>query len=256
MCGGRCVWIALVALLVMGTGWAAAWAASGGVHVSTLPSDADVWIDGTYVGRSPLVVEGLEQGRHTLTVTKAGWTSQELPLDVPADSLATAGVQLTASSAKPSNVTGTFIVRRVPAGAQVSIDGHPASMDPKGLPVPSGMHRVTLTPARGAPITQSVVIYPDTSTALALLDAAPASSRAAVLAQASEYLPDGSYNVSGGRFIVHYGGHEVAGNIGATAVRYDGVTVTYDCSPAIIDGRLYLPLAFLEKLTGKSAKAR
>ncbi len=256
MRAGGLVGIAVAAVLLVCGTRAVASAPSGGVYISTLPADADVWIDGTYVGRSPVVAEGLESGRHTLTVTKAGWTSQELPIDVPADSLAMTGVRLTSNGTKTTGSTGIFVIRKIPAGAQVAIDGRPAVADPHGVVLPAGLHRLTMTFARGPAFAENIVIYPDTATALALLDAAPVSEHAAVIAQASDFLPDGSYNVSGGRFTVHYGGHDVIGTIGVAAMRFDGVTVAYDSVPAIIGGRLYLPLAFLEKLTGHSAKPK
>jgi hypothetical protein len=247
--------IAFVTTILTFAAWAAAFAATGGVHVSTLPGGADVWIDGTYVGRSPLVVEGLGQGRHTLTITKAGWTSQELPIDVPAGSIAMTGVLLSASGSKSAKGMGTLVIRKAPAG-ELSIDGRRIASDARELPLAPGVHRLTVVPEHGSPEAQNVEIFPETATALAFLDAAPVSERAAVIAQASDYLPDGSYNVAGGRFTVRYGGHEVVGVIGTPVMRFDGVTVAYDSVPAIIGGRLYLPLAFLEKLTGKSAKAR
>ena len=236
--------------------WAAALGASGGVHVSTLPADADVWIDGTYVGRSPVVVEGLEQGRHTLTVTKTGWASQELPIDVSAGSIAMTGVLMSSTGPRSAKGMGTLVIRKAPAGAAISLDGRPVGADARDIPMSPGVHRLTISPGHGPPLVQNVEIFPETCTAVAFLEAAPVSEHAAVIAQASDYLPDGSYNVSGGRFTVHYGGHDVVGAIGTAAMRFDGVTVAYDSVPAIIGGRLYLPLAFLEKLTGKSAKSR
>ncbi len=55
---------------------------TGSLYVTTLPTGADVWIDGTYVGRSPLVLGGLAGGRHTVGLTKTGW--DPLQLDVAA----------------------------------------------------------------------------------------------------------------------------------------------------------------------------
>src|SRR5665213_644741 len=55
---------------------------TGSLYVTTLPSGADVWIDGTYAGRSPLVLGGLVAGRHTVGLTKTGWDPLQLEVSV------------------------------------------------------------------------------------------------------------------------------------------------------------------------------
>jgi hypothetical protein len=239
------------------TGSASANGATGGVHVSTLPADADVWLDGTYVGRSPVLVEGLEGGRHTLAVIKSGWVSQELSIDIAADAIAMASVRL-AAAAHPSHGTGAYLIHKTPPGAQVSVDGQPAPADGREAAIAAGTHRLTISTAKSAN-SIPLVIYPDTTTVVAFLGAATSEAprtSAAVIAPCSDYLPDGSYTVAGGRFVVHWAGHEVDGTIGVAPLRFDGVTVSYDAAPTLIAGRLYLPLALLEKLAGKSAKAK
>ncbi len=229
----------------------------GGIDVSTLPADADIWLDGTYIGRSPVLVQGLEAGRHTLAVIKSGWISQELSVDIAPDAIAMPSVRLL-MAAHPARGTGAYLVRKTPPGAQIAVDGVPAPEDGREAALSAGTHHLTVTTSKGT-LGQVLVIYPDTTTIVALLGAATIEAphpSAAVIAPASDYLPDGSYTVAGGRFIVHVGGHEVVGSVGVAPLRFDGVTISYDAAPAIIGGRLYLPLALLEKLTGKSAKPK
>ncbi|MDQ6941717.1 MAG: PEGA domain-containing protein, partial [Candidatus Eremiobacteraeota bacterium] len=57
---------------------------TGSLYVTTLPTGADVWIDGTYVGRSPLVLGALAGGRHTIGLTKTGWDPLQLDVSVVA----------------------------------------------------------------------------------------------------------------------------------------------------------------------------
>src|SRR5260370_37931827 len=73
--------IVSVGLLCGGVGAAAP--SAGGGYVATVPSGADVWIDGTYCGRSPVLLDALAEGRHMLTPTKAGWNVQERRVDIP-----------------------------------------------------------------------------------------------------------------------------------------------------------------------------
>jgi hypothetical protein len=254
----RALRILVVCLLLAlaGAGVAAAQSAAGGMFVSTLPADADVWVDGAYIGRSPLLVEGLGEGRHALTVTKAGWISQELTIVVQASAVAMAGVELSAATAHPGaspRPSGAYILRRGPSGASFSIDGEPVKIGAQPVSISSGIHRLSVVTAKGS-VTREFDVFPGTTTALALLAAAPgAPARATVIAQCSDYLPDGSYSIASNRFSIRYNRHEVAGDIGVSAVRFDGVAVAYDAAPAIIGGRLYLPIALLEKLTAKSA---
>ena len=67
----------LVATAIVAPTSAIAETATGGTYVTTLPTGADVWFDGTYVGRSPVVVDGLTEGRHALSILKAGWQPQD-----------------------------------------------------------------------------------------------------------------------------------------------------------------------------------
>ncbi|MDP9106421.1 MAG: PEGA domain-containing protein, partial [Candidatus Eremiobacteraeota bacterium] len=57
---------------------------TGSLYVTTLPTGADVWIDGTYVGRSPLVLGALAAGHHTVGLTKTGWDPLQLDVSVVA----------------------------------------------------------------------------------------------------------------------------------------------------------------------------
>src|SRR5476649_1199080 len=67
---------------------------TGALYVTTLPSSVDVWVDGTYVGHSPLVLDALAAGRHTVSLTKTGWQSQDLEVSVVAGVTSLSSVQM------------------------------------------------------------------------------------------------------------------------------------------------------------------
>jgi hypothetical protein len=55
---------------------------TGGLAINTSPTGARVMIDGTEVGISPFTMTSLTTGNHTLNVSSAGYTSQEMPVHV------------------------------------------------------------------------------------------------------------------------------------------------------------------------------
>src|ERR1700738_2679957 len=80
---------------------------TGSLYVTTLPSGADVWIDGAYVGRTPLVVGALSPGGHAVGLTKSGWSPLQLDVTVEAG-------QTTLSSTR---LEATKVRARPPAGS-------------------------------------------------------------------------------------------------------------------------------------------
>jgi hypothetical protein len=58
---------------------------TGGLAINTSPAGAQVIIDGGDAGSSPLTITSLTTGNHTLNVSAAGYTSQELPVHVIAN---------------------------------------------------------------------------------------------------------------------------------------------------------------------------
>ena len=80
-------------------------------------------------------------------------------------------------------------------------------------------------------------------------------ARSPVVAAAEDYLPDENFSVEGKKVVIRYAGHVVVGYLGEQQVRFDGATVAYDGAPQSIAGKLYLPLALLEKLTDDMSKS-
>jgi len=230
---------------------------TGAVYVTTLPSGADIWIDGVYVGRAPVLVDALTPGRHSLTITKTGWVVDQVDVNVPAGSVAMSSTHLLAGpTALAGTATGAVVLRAIPAGAALELDGAPLdAVAGRDLVLPAGRHRITATTSRGA-YTRSITVLPDTSTEVVLREAPANGAHSVVVAPAEDYLPTDNFTLEGKKIVVRYGGHVVVGYLGEQNVRIDGTTVSYDGAPQAIDGRLFLPLALLEKLTGDTSNGR
>src|SRR5579864_5601327 len=67
----------------------------GSMYLSTLPPGATVWMDGNYMGETPLFVDGLDSGRHHITLTRSGWQPQSTAADVTVGQVTTVSAVLT-----------------------------------------------------------------------------------------------------------------------------------------------------------------
>jgi hypothetical protein len=221
-------------------------APTGAVFVTTLPSGADVWMDGTYVGRSPVVVDALAVGAHHLTLTRTGWTPEDLAVAVAPAQTQTTSVVLVRDGKMPED-TGTIAIHSTDKLGAVTIDGEAVATGKDGtIAVSAGTHDVTIVAPQGKQ-TRTVTVYPQTRTDVVLgTDAAP---RSIVIAPADDYLPAGAFHLDGTRLGVRYGGHDVVAHLGTTTYTIDGHTAYYDAPPTLIRNRVYLPLELLTMLT-------
>ncbi len=239
----------LMALAVLGVAQAPV-AQAGGVYVATLPDGADVWLDGAYVGRSPVLLDGMLPGKHTVTVSRFGWDSQDTSLDVASGALAGTLIQLRRAVGSRAG-TGRLQLH-VPTGATALLDGSALALDAHGgAIVPAGEHAVVVH-TRGGRFDRSVRVYPDMTTDVVLAsDTAPvATGKSSVVAPAEDYLPAASFHVTGTRVLVKYKTHVVVARVGETQYVMDGKTVSFDAAPALVHDKLYLPLALLVQVTG------
>jgi hypothetical protein len=216
-------------------------APAGILWISTLPNGADVWLDGIYLGRSPLVVDALAAGEHKLTLTRTGWTPQDVSAAViPGQTVATAVVLRRESPL--AGGSGTIAIHGLHP-ASVTIDGTVVPLPKDGIvAVPAGTHELAFAGAQGK-VAHSVTVYPQARTDVILSN--EGETRSAVVAPADDYLPPGAFRYEGTQVTIRFGGHDVAGRLGATEVRVDGHAMTYDAAPTVINGRLYLPIDLL-----------
>ncbi len=230
---------------------------AGGTYVTTLPSGAEVWFDGTYVGRSPLLVDGLSEGRHTISLLKSGWNAQETAIVVSHGTVVMSSSLLTAAKHQAGGAlaqTGTLVVRNTPARAEVSLDGTPlAALPARGLALAVGTHELAVRTAHGR-FTRAFAVYPDLTTDVIVREPTGRHDHSAVVAPAEDYLPTNAFVIEGRRITVRYAGHIVIARFGETTFRLDGAATEFDSAPESIGGKLYLPLELLEKLSGDVSK--
>ena len=125
---------------------------TGTVSVNTEPAGAEVLIDGTSRGRSPIRLS-LAAGAHTLVVRGAG-EPRTIPITI------TAGAEVSQYLELPKSAPGfgQLQVRSEPAGARISIDGTPVGKTPLTIvEIAPGEHSITLE-SDVTSVTQKVTI--------------------------------------------------------------------------------------------------
>jgi hypothetical protein len=222
---------------------------SGGVYVTTLPSGADVWIDGTYCGRSPILLDALMQGKHVLTLTKTGWNVQEAEVDVPGGGISLWSTKLPpASRSSADRETGKVVVHGLSHDAKVSIDGNPRRELHGATVLSEGPHILEFSTPRGKAI-RAFTVFPDMISDLVLREERARASHVGVIAPAGDYLPPEAIAVDGRLVRIRYDGHKVLARLDREWMRLDGTPVSYNSAPSMINGKLYLPLDLLDLLT-------
>src|SRR6266704_3301849 len=106
-----------------------------GLEISTLPTDAAVFVDGVGVGNTPLFLTPVARGLHHVKVTREGFVPAELSLEVTGEG-PPIPLRFTLQPA-----TGTLRIESEPSRASVSLDGKDVGATPLvALPVTPGGH--------------------------------------------------------------------------------------------------------------------
>jgi hypothetical protein len=222
----------------------------GGLVLSSLPSGADVWVDGTYIGRTPVLIDGLKAGKHPVTITKAGWRVYEADELVAAGAVTPSTIQLTALN--PPHEPGAIAFIGLDSSAKISIDGQPALPFTERYSVNTGTHHVVVREPN-IKYERDINVFPDQTTHV-LLPSPAAAVHSAVVAALTDYMPASAAKVSGDRLVVRFAGHVAVGHLGDAKFVVDGRNVVYDAPAGMVSGRLYLPLDLLVKMTDKKSK--
>lgn len=222
----------------------------GGLYINSLPSGADVWVDGSYIGRTPLLIDGLRAGKHSVTVTKAGWKVEEVDQSVTAGITSPASVQL--EPVKPLHSRGSLALHGLDPSARISLDGGGWLALQGEFSVASGTHRLSIRDPK-AKYERMVLVYPDQTTHV-LFRAPATGEHSAVVAPLEDYLPASAAKVAAGRLVIRWGGHTVVGHMGDARFLVDGRDVVYDAPAGLVRGRLYLPLDLILSITSSKSK--
>jgi hypothetical protein len=236
---------------------AATLAPHGGAYITTLPSGAEVWMDGVYLGRTPEFVDDLLPGHHALTVSRAGWNVQTAGFDVNVGQTAPISVVLQRIAPRPGQMDASkaqgFLSVRGTVGDSVFIDGARAGSLPlEAKPVQGGFHIVTVTGMIAGRVTRVVDVFPDTMSVIsvAAIQSGTHGGGAAgdVLASLSAYLPNANVAIAGDEIAIHGRGLELQCSIGSRDYKLNGKPGTFTIAPALVGGKVYLPLSLLQRL--------
>jgi hypothetical protein len=236
----------------------------GGAFVTSLPGSASAWLDGTYVGATPVYVDDLLPGRHAVTLSSAGWQPQTTAFDVSVGRITPVSVVMARVSGQGQGQSGTPVkgqgmlaVAGGAAGTRVYIDGTTiGAMPVDPHPVQAGYHIVTLETIGPNPVksTRVVDVFPNVTTAVSFaIDAAAIASPPPddILEPVDAVVPDNGVVIAGNDVTIHYRGVEIECTIGSRTYTYNGRAATLSISPALVGGKVYLPLSLLQRLAGK-----
>ena len=229
----------------------------GGAYITTLPAGAEVWLDGSYLGRTPAFVDDLLPGRHALTVSRSGWNVATASFDVSVGQAATVSLVLSRIAADASNGAvgspGTLDVRGT-SGDAVYIDGASAGALPlERKELKSGFHIVTVVGKQTGRVTRVVQVFPDTASVISVAAPANGSTESAqaddVLAPLASYVPDASVVVSGNAVDIHAHRLELQCTIGSRDYVMNGKPGSLPIAAALVAGKIYLPLSLLQRIS-------
>jgi PEGA domain len=233
--------------------WCAAANGHGSIYVTTLPPGATVWMDGRYVGETPLFIDDVVPGHHVVLLTRSGWQPVSTGTDVNVGAVGYVTAVLAQNA--PAHATGTLakgtLQIRDAQGAQVWVDGAAVTSFDQPQTLAAGQH--ILAVARGRQRTASSFhIYPDTRTSISL--AAAAQSQATALGNDDElgalqdYVPPNDFVVNGDDITIHYHGLEVECAVGSLSYTLNGKPGSLSVAPAMVGDKAYLPLSLLQRL--------
>ncbi|MEA1907994.1 MAG: PEGA domain-containing protein, partial [Euryarchaeota archaeon] len=125
---------------------------TGTISISSLPSDATVYLYDAYEGTTPVTVSSVKVGSHTITLEKSGYEAITRTVTVRAGETATISETLTPE-------TGLISVSSSPSGADIYLDGADKDTTPKTISsVKVGPHTITLEKSGYEAITRTVAV--------------------------------------------------------------------------------------------------
>ncbi|MCK5109121.1 MAG: PEGA domain-containing protein, partial [Methanosarcinales archaeon] len=110
----------------------------GAISITTEPSGASAYLDGTHMGKTPISLDDIVSGSHTIKLTKPGYNSKTLTL-----SLSAGGVENMRELLEP--LTGSISIASDPGGADIHLNGAYMGTTPKTISdVLIGSHAIRL----------------------------------------------------------------------------------------------------------------
>jgi PEGA domain/Viral BACON domain len=89
---------------------------TGSIYVNSIPSYANIYLDGSIEGTTPKTILGVSVGSHTIKITKSGYEDYIEQVTVTSGETASVSVDLVKQ-------TGSIYVTSIPSGADIYLDG-------------------------------------------------------------------------------------------------------------------------------------
>ncbi|RLF79384.1 hypothetical protein DRN44_08975, partial [Thermococci archaeon] len=124
---------------------------AGYLTVYSTPASADVYIDGDYIGTTPIENYKLPVGPYSLKVTKVGYNDYTSTVTIEAGKTEVVNVELVMK-------TATLVVSSTPSGASVYIGGEYKGQTPLTLNVPPGTYTVEIRKTDYKPHTETITL--------------------------------------------------------------------------------------------------
>lgn len=136
-------------------------AKTGGASITSNPPGADIYIDGSYRGETPVTVGGLSPGTYTLLLRKAGYLEASDKITITPGMGAIS--QFTLKKYQPGRGFGSVEVVSEPPGVFVYLDGTFQGITHFGKPLDltglkSGNHTIMMELTDYEPVSQDVLI--------------------------------------------------------------------------------------------------
>lgn len=132
---------------------------TGSLSITSSPAGASVNLDGGNKGVTPVTIQHVKAGLHTLILIKTGYQDYSTSITVTDSTTSQVTANLVIQEPKPSSDSGTLTVRSIPTGANVYLDGSLAGMTPVMIPhVTAGTHKVLLTLQDYEDISQTIEV--------------------------------------------------------------------------------------------------
>ncbi|MDE4907811.1 PEGA domain-containing protein [Methanogenium marinum] len=132
---------------------------TGSLNINTVPTGADIYVDGHYLAESPFVVTNLAPGSHTVRLHKAGYDEYLRTVTVNAGQQTPVTVTFTTQQ----STMGSIEVGSTPGGSSVFLDGKYMGQTPVSsyfdlTSVSEGSHTIRITHTDYDDYTQTVYV--------------------------------------------------------------------------------------------------
>jgi TonB family protein len=141
---------------------------TGLLRVVTQPAGAAITVDGEARGVSPVRVDGLALGRHSVSASLAGHAVIRQDVDLTREVRSRAITLTLAPVAPVAARMSVLAISSTPPGAAVTIDGRAVGTTPTRLDVTAGRHVVRLEQAGHAPVSREIDLVAGQAEALEL----------------------------------------------------------------------------------------